>query len=162
MMKFRNNLCWRFCYGGLITHFLRTQGIEEEACDMMIAFHLDLTGKMVNVTRTKALDASHGHVLSAQERQVCDDSIMARMFGMVELQLRIGGRPVTNAEMATREERYPLIESAAFLCRTGPAFFEPLDDDEASADEAMGDDDEDAADEEANALMVFADGDNEA
>uniref|UniRef100_M1DFB8 Putative plant transposon protein domain-containing protein n=1 Tax=Solanum tuberosum TaxID=4113 RepID=M1DFB8_SOLTU len=162
MMKFRNNLRWRFCYGGLITRFFRTQGIEEEACDMMIAFHPDLTGKVVDVTHTKALDASHGHVLSGQERQVRDDSIMERMFGMVELQLRIGGRPVTNAQMVTMAERYPLIESAAFLCRTGPAFLEPLDDDEVSVDEAMGDEDEDAADKEANALMVFADGDDEA
>ncbi|KAG5584245.1 hypothetical protein H5410_044679 [Solanum commersonii] len=107
MMKFRNNLCWRFCYGGLITRFLRTQGIEDEACDLTIAF------------------------------------------------LRIGGRPVIDAEMETNEERYPLTESAAFLCRTGPAFLETLDDDEATADEAMDDKEDDVVDEEANALMVF-------
>ncbi|KAH0709561.1 hypothetical protein KY284_010988 [Solanum tuberosum] len=64
-MKFRNNLRWRFCYGGLITRFLRTQGIEEEAVNLTITFHLDLTGKLVDMTRTKALDTSHGPVLSA-------------------------------------------------------------------------------------------------
>ncbi|KAH0649907.1 hypothetical protein KY284_029819 [Solanum tuberosum] len=62
MMKFRNNLRWRFCYGGLITRFLRAEGIEDEAVDMAIAYHPDLTGKLVDVTRSKALDTSHGHV----------------------------------------------------------------------------------------------------
>ncbi|KAH0761200.1 hypothetical protein KY290_017273 [Solanum tuberosum] len=68
MMKFRNNLWWRFCYDGLITHFLRAKGIEEETLDMTVAYHPDLTGKIVDVTRTKALDTSHGPVLSAPER----------------------------------------------------------------------------------------------
>ncbi|KAG5576880.1 hypothetical protein H5410_057014 [Solanum commersonii] len=155
MMKFRNNLRWRFCYGGLITHFLRAKGIEEETVDMTVAYHPDLTGKLVNVTRTKALDTSHGHVLSPQERHARDDSVMTRMFGMMELQLRLDGHLVTDAEMETMAERYPLTKSAAFLCRTGPAFLEPLDDDEATADEAMDDEEDDIVDEEANALMVF-------
>ncbi|KAH0669888.1 hypothetical protein KY285_024024 [Solanum tuberosum] len=156
MMKFQNNMWLRFCYGGLITHFLRGEGIEEETVDMTVAYHPDLTGKLVNVTQTKALDPSHGPVMSAQERQARDDSIMARMFGMAELQLRIRGHPVTDAEMETMVELYPLTESAAFLCRTGPAFLEPLDDDEATVDEAMDDDEaDDAVDDEANALMVF-------
>ncbi|KAH0712096.1 hypothetical protein KY289_008055 [Solanum tuberosum] len=43
-------------------------GIEEEVVDLTIAFHPYLTGKLVDVTRTKALDTSHGPVLSAQER----------------------------------------------------------------------------------------------
>uniref|UniRef100_M1D8Y2 Putative plant transposon protein domain-containing protein n=1 Tax=Solanum tuberosum TaxID=4113 RepID=M1D8Y2_SOLTU len=116
MMKFRNNLRWRFCYGELITRFLRAEGIEEEIVDMTIAYHSDLTG----------------------------------------------GRPATDAEMETMAERYPLIESASFLCRTGPAFLEPLDDDEATADETMDDEEDDAVDEEANALMVFDRDDNEA
>ncbi|KAH0715114.1 hypothetical protein KY284_008019 [Solanum tuberosum] len=161
MMKFRNNLRWRFCYGGLITHFLRAEGIEEETVDMIVAYHPDLTGKLVNVTCTKVLDTSHGHVLSPQERHARDDSVMARKFGMAELQLRIGGGPVTDAKMETMAERYPLTESAAFLCRTGPAFLEPLDDDEATADEAMDDEEDDTVDEEANALMVFDHGDDE-
>uniref|UniRef100_M1E149 Putative plant transposon protein domain-containing protein n=1 Tax=Solanum tuberosum TaxID=4113 RepID=M1E149_SOLTU len=162
MMKFRNNLRWRFCYGGLITYFLRAEGIEEKAVDMTVAYHPDLTSKLVDVTRTKALDMSHGHVLFAQERHARDDNIMARMFGMEELHLQIGGHPVTDAEMETMAERYPLTESASFLCRTGPAFLEPLDDDEAIADEAMDDEEDNAVDEEANALMVFDHGDDEA
>uniref|UniRef100_M1DZQ9 Uncharacterized protein n=1 Tax=Solanum tuberosum TaxID=4113 RepID=M1DZQ9_SOLTU len=158
MMKFRNNLRWRFCYRGLI---LKADGIEEEAMDMTVAYHPDLTGKIVYVTRTKALDTFHGFVLLAQERQARDDSIMARMFGMAKLQLQIGGRPVTNEEMETLADQYPLFESATFLYRSGPTFLEPLDDDEATVDKAM-DDENDVVDEEANALMVFYSGDDEA
>ncbi|KAG5632104.1 hypothetical protein H5410_003821 [Solanum commersonii] len=112
MMKFRNNMRWRFCYGGLITHFLRSEGIKEKTVDMTVAYHPDLTGKLVDVTRTKALDTSHGLVLFAQERQARDDSVMEMMF--------------------------------AFLCKSGPSFLEPLDDDEVTADEAMDDDKEGA------------------
>uniref|UniRef100_M1DCR7 Uncharacterized protein n=1 Tax=Solanum tuberosum TaxID=4113 RepID=M1DCR7_SOLTU len=72
-----------------------------------------------------------------------------------------GGRSVTDKEMETLADRYPLIESATFLCKSGPAFMEPLDDDKATADEAMDDEEEDAdVADEANALMVFG-GDND-
>ncbi|KAG5594110.1 hypothetical protein H5410_035342 [Solanum commersonii] len=107
MIKFRNNLRWRFCYGGFITHFLRGQGIQEENVDMIVAQHSDLTGKLVDVTRIKTLDTSHGPVLSVPDKQNRDDSIMACMFDMAELQLRIRGRPVTNDEMKTLADRYP-------------------------------------------------------
>ncbi|KAG5600523.1 hypothetical protein H5410_031893 [Solanum commersonii] len=73
------------------------------------------------------------------------------MFGMAELQLRIGGRPVIDAEMETMAKCYPVSESIAFLCKTGPAFLEPLDDDEATDDEAT----DNVVDGETNALMVF-------
>ncbi|KAG5605739.1 hypothetical protein H5410_027231 [Solanum commersonii] len=108
---------------------------RKEVLDLTVAFHLDLIGKIVDVTRTKALDTSHGLVLSAQERQARDNSVMDMMFGMAELQLQIGGRP-----------------SATFLCRTGPAFLEPLDNDEA-VDEEMYEEDGDV-DDEVNALMA--------
>ncbi|KAG5611602.1 hypothetical protein H5410_022883 [Solanum commersonii] len=134
---------------------LVSRGIEEEAVDMTVALHPDLTGNLVDITRTKVLDTSHGPVLSAQERQVRDNSIMARMFEMAELQLQISGRHVIDAEMETIAEHYPLSKSAVFLCKTGPTFLEPLDDDEAIADEAMDDDEEDDIVEgEANTLMV--------
>ncbi|XP_049372496.1 uncharacterized protein LOC125837407 [Solanum verrucosum] len=162
MMKFRNNMRQRFCYGGLITRFLRAQGIDEEAVDLTIAFHPNMVGKLIDMTRTKALDTSHGPILSAQERQACDDNVMARMFSMVELQLQIGGYLVIDDEMETMGERYPLIESVAFLCKTSPAFLEPMDDDEASADEAMDDEEEDVVDDKATALMVFDRGDDKA
>ncbi|KAH0636136.1 hypothetical protein KY290_036565 [Solanum tuberosum] len=130
---------------------------------MTVAYHPDLTGKLVDVTRTKALDTSHGPIMSAQDRQAHDDSVMARMFGVAKLQLRIAGCPITDDEMETLADRYPLIDSATFLCKSGPAFLEVLDDNEATADEAMDDDEEGVVvDGEANALMVFDGGDEEA
>ncbi|KAG5581078.1 hypothetical protein H5410_051705 [Solanum commersonii] len=146
MIKFRNNMRRRFCYGSLITRFLKAQGIKEEVVDLTIVFHPNMVGKLVDMTRTKELDTSHEPILSAQERQAHDDNVMARMFGMVELQLRIGGCLVIDDEIKMGE-RYPLIESVAFLCRTGPAFLESLDDDEATADEAMDDEEEDVVDD---------------
>ncbi|KAH0652570.1 hypothetical protein KY289_030248 [Solanum tuberosum] len=147
---------------GFDNPFSESPGYREGGIELTIVFHPDLTGKLVDVTRTKVLDTSHGLVLSAQERQARDDTVMAIMFGMAKLQLRIGGRPVTDEDMETMVERYLLTESAAFLCRTGPAFLEPPDDDEATADEVMDDEEDDDVDEEANALMVFDGGDNEA
>ncbi|KAG5576182.1 hypothetical protein H5410_056316 [Solanum commersonii] len=135
IMKFRNNLRWQFCYGGLITHFLRADGFKKEAVYLTVAFHPGLMGKIVYVTQTKALDTSHGPVMLAQERKAQDD--------------------ITDEEMVALVDRYPLTESANFLCGTGPAFLEPLDDDEATTDEAMDEeDDDDAVNEEVNALMT--------
>ncbi|KAG5584924.1 hypothetical protein H5410_045358 [Solanum commersonii] len=93
--------------------------------------------RIVDVTRTKVLDTSHSPILSTQKWQTRDDSVMARMFVMEELQLRIGGHPVTDNEMETLAERYPLTENAAYLYRVGSAFQEPPDDDMATADEEM-------------------------
>ncbi|KAG5620057.1 hypothetical protein H5410_005275 [Solanum commersonii] len=132
----------------LITRFLRARGIEEEVMDLTIAFHPNLMGKLVDVTQTKALDTSYGPVLSAQERQTRADSVMERMFDMVELQLRIRGRSVTYEEMENLADRYLLTESAPSLHRTGPAFLEPLDDDEATAYKVINDEEDDADDEE--------------
>ncbi|KAH0654362.1 hypothetical protein KY289_032040 [Solanum tuberosum] len=124
--------------------------MEEEELDMNFVRAPYSICNMIDVTRTKALDTSHGPVLSAQEQHARDDSVMTRMFGMVELQLRIGVRPVMDNEMETLAERYPLTESATYICRIGPAFQKPLDD-----DEEMDDDEDDVVDEDANVLMVF-------
>ncbi|KAG5630916.1 hypothetical protein H5410_002633 [Solanum commersonii] len=68
-----------------VNELLRVDEIEEEELDMIVARHPNLVGKIVDVTRTKALDTSHGSVLSAQEWQAHEDSVMARMFEMGEL-----------------------------------------------------------------------------
>ncbi|KAH0773604.1 hypothetical protein KY290_010741 [Solanum tuberosum] len=94
---------------------MRAEGIEEYDLDINVARTPYLICNTIDVTRTNALDTSHGPILSAQE--ATDDSILACMFGMVEFQLRIGGRLLTNDEMETMAERYPLIESAPYLCR---------------------------------------------
>ncbi|KAH0725350.1 hypothetical protein KY284_001215 [Solanum tuberosum] len=86
---------------------------------------------LVDVTRTKAHDLSSGPILTAIDRQARDDSWMGRMFGMVELQLRICGRPVTKDELETLAESYPLTHSAMHMCRMVPTFQKPIDDDDA-------------------------------
>uniref|UniRef100_M1DZV0 Uncharacterized protein n=1 Tax=Solanum tuberosum TaxID=4113 RepID=M1DZV0_SOLTU len=70
--------------------------------------------------------------------QARDDNWMGCMYGMVELQLRIGGHPVTEEMMVTWVERYPLRDSTMYMCRMGPAFQEPIDDDDTTADEEDG------------------------
>ena len=52
---------------GLITHFLKVHEIEKEEVNMTVTRHLDLTGKLVDVTLKKALDISHGSVLSSPD-----------------------------------------------------------------------------------------------
>ena len=83
------------------------------------------------------------------------------MFGMAELQQRIGGRSVSDDAMEALPECYPLIYSAAFLCNTSPAFSEIVDDDEPTSYQAMGEEEENNALDEANALMMFDRGDDE-
>ncbi|KAG5595308.1 hypothetical protein H5410_036540 [Solanum commersonii] len=64
MMKFRNNMRWRFCYGELIIQFLWDEGIEDEELNMNIARSPYPICNMVDFTRTKAFDTSYSHVLS--------------------------------------------------------------------------------------------------
>ena len=52
---------------GIITHILKGLEIEEQEVDMTIDRKLDLTGKLVDVTLKKALDISHGSVLSSPD-----------------------------------------------------------------------------------------------
>uniref|UniRef100_M1DBI3 Uncharacterized protein n=1 Tax=Solanum tuberosum TaxID=4113 RepID=M1DBI3_SOLTU len=85
------------------------------------------------------------------------DCWMGRMFGMADLQLRVGGRPVSEDEMVTLAERYPLTDSAMYLCQMGPTFQEPIDDDDdATVDE------EDGSDEDASDDICPGDGDIDA
>ncbi|KAH0634866.1 hypothetical protein KY284_037652 [Solanum tuberosum] len=121
-VEVHNNKWWKFCYGSLITRFLRAKGIEEESLDMTIARAPYLVCNLVDMSHTKAQDMSHGPALSVPERQARDNSWMARMFGMLELHLQIGIRPVTDEEMESLAERYPLTDNAPYMCRMGPHF----------------------------------------
>lgn len=55
----------------------------------------------IDIRHTKAHNPSHGPVLTTIDMQTCDDSWMGRMFGTVELQLRISDRPMIEEEMDT-------------------------------------------------------------
>lgn len=108
-------------------------------------------------------------MLTVIDKQAPDNSWMGCMFGMAELQLRIGGRSVTENEMETLAERYHLTDSAMYMCWMGLAFQEPIDDDDATADEEYGskedelddtglrDDDTDAGDGDGNAASMAMD-----
>lgn len=101
------------------------------------------------MTKTKAQDSFHGHVLSTVDCQARDDSRMGRMFGIAKLQLRIGGRPKKDTEINTMVERYPLKDYAMYICRMGPTFQEPLDYDEATIDY-----EDEEVDDDATSLMA--------
>ncbi|KAH0764860.1 hypothetical protein KY285_000731 [Solanum tuberosum] len=103
---------------------------------MCAPFHTPhLVCRLADVTRTKAHNPSQGPVLTIVDRQAHDDSWIGCIFGMAELQLRIGGLLVTKDEMATLAECYPLKDSALCMCRMDPAFQEPIDDDDSTTDE---------------------------
>lgn len=76
MMKFRNNKRWRFCYGSLLTHYMRLQGVEEEVHYLCPRRAPYFVCNMVDVTKTKAQDTSYGLVLTSDDRQACDDCWM--------------------------------------------------------------------------------------
>ncbi|KAH0730451.1 hypothetical protein KY289_001639 [Solanum tuberosum] len=120
MLKFRTNKRWSFYYGSITNRYLWELLIEEEVHDVCPPRAHHLVCHLVDVTRTKAHDPSHEPVLTAIDRQARDDSRMGRMFGMAELQLWIDGRLVTEDEMETLAERYPLTNSAMYICRMGP------------------------------------------
>lgn len=145
MMKSRNNKRWRYCYRILLTRYLRTLEIEEECQDLTAKDYPHLVCHLVDVTKVKAPEPEQGPIMTNAVRQARDDSWMGRMFGMAEMQLRLGGRPATEEEMAALPSRYPLTESAMHMCRVGPGFQEPLDDDEPTEDEEEQEQEQDIA-----------------
>ncbi|KAG5598817.1 hypothetical protein H5410_030187, partial [Solanum commersonii] len=72
---------WPFCRGSLLTHFLHSLGIDEEVHDVFLPRKSHLVGQLVDVTKTRAQDMSHGIFLSTRD-----------------CQLRIGGCPITMEE----------------------------------------------------------------
>ncbi|KAG5611527.1 hypothetical protein H5410_022808 [Solanum commersonii] len=50
----------------------------------------------------------------------------------------LGGHPVTEDEMDTLAKRYLLMDWAMYMCQIGPAFQEPINDDNATGDDEDG------------------------
>uniref|UniRef100_M1DZ04 Uncharacterized protein n=1 Tax=Solanum tuberosum TaxID=4113 RepID=M1DZ04_SOLTU len=142
----RHTLCRVNSVSSLITRYLHALEIEEEFHNVFPPHAPYLVYCLVDVTRTKAHDQSQGKLLSTVDRQARDDSWMGRMFRMAKLQLRIGGRPVTEDEIETSIECYLLMDSAMYMCRMGPTFQEPLDDDDTTTDEEDGSEEDDSDD----------------
>ncbi|MCE2055497.1 hypothetical protein HAX54_042766 [Datura stramonium] len=53
---------------------------------------------------------------------------MARMFGMQDAPATAGGRPIIEDELWQLDLDYPSGETPVALCRVGPIFVEPVDD----------------------------------
>ncbi|TMW82017.1 hypothetical protein EJD97_007038 [Solanum chilense] len=102
---------------------------------MTVAWHPELTAKLIDVTCTKALSKRHMQ--------------------------RIGGRSVGDDAMDAFAECYPLRDSAAYQYKTSPAFSKTVDDDDLISDEEMDLEEENDALDVANAIRMFDRGDNE-
>ncbi|XP_016577508.2 uncharacterized protein LOC107875339 isoform X2 [Capsicum annuum] len=134
----------RYGFGGLLTRFLRQQGVPEEDVDYKPPVNL----RPLDFSRTKG-PASYGVTLTMPERQARNDEITARMYGLTMLQLKIGGRPATEQEIRAVELDYPLGPHARTMLRIGPDFDEPLDDDVPTEEERrMGYSDDESEEEE--------------
>lgn len=68
----------KYGFGGLLTRFLRDQGVEEEA----LVYRLAVDTLPMDVSRTKGIIMSHGLELAMLEYQARDDMITAWMYGL--------------------------------------------------------------------------------
>ncbi|MCE0481358.1 hypothetical protein HAX54_039040 [Datura stramonium] len=85
--------------------------------------------KGIDITKTKNPEGIHGPVLSISECHAQTDNILSHIYDMKMLQLRMNG--VTEERLQQLNMDYPLSEHSRDLCRVGPIFEEPLDDDDA-------------------------------
>ncbi|MCE3216513.1 hypothetical protein HAX54_006759 [Datura stramonium] len=93
--------------GGLLNRFLREHDIEEEEADYRPAY--DPRG--IEVTKTKEPEGINGPVLFFNEHNARIDNMLSHLYN------------------------YPLSEHSRALCRVGPGYEEPLDDDVSMEDE---------------------------
>ncbi|MCD7472261.1 hypothetical protein HAX54_013290, partial [Datura stramonium] len=91
----------------------------------------DLRG--VDVTKTKEPEGINGPVLTVNERNARIDNMLSHLYGMQMLQLRMNG--VTEEKLQQLNIDYPMSEHSRALCRVGPGYKEPLDDDVAIEDD---------------------------
>lgn len=98
----------RHGFDGLLTKFFRRHEIEEEALD----YRPLVDTRLIDMTRTKGLDVTHGPVHTLSECHVWDDKITVCMYGLQILQLRVGGRPSTREDIRALELDYLLSHQA--------------------------------------------------
>jgi len=108
MRKARVHRGRRYVFGGLITNLCRRAGLPNESVDYMAP----LFTTPLDVTKTKGPENMHGPTLTTAERNMRDDLIIARMFGLEMLRHKNGCHASTEA-----------------LLGLGPAFLEPIWDD---------------------------------
>ncbi|OIT40669.1 hypothetical protein A4A49_05613 [Nicotiana attenuata] len=108
--------------------------------------------RIMDLTNVRAKEENTTTSLTGAEHNAHDDSFMAHLYGMMDLQLRIGGRPTTMEKRTILEERFPLNAHAQQLVGLGDKYKLPADEDvntpEQSEAEPEQSDDEDDDDEE--------------
>ncbi|KAH0758158.1 hypothetical protein KY290_021651 [Solanum tuberosum] len=125
MRKARVHRGRRYVFGGLITNLCRRAGLPNESVDYMAP----LFTTPLDVTKTKGPENMHGPTLTTVERNMRDDLITARMFGLEILCHKNGCHASTEEQLDEIAFRYPLNEHAEALLGLGPAFMEPIWDD---------------------------------
>ncbi|MCD7449318.1 hypothetical protein HAX54_051258 [Datura stramonium] len=129
LKRARVNKGQNFGFGDLLTRFLRGHDIEEEEVDCKPYYD----PRRIYMTKTKEPKGINGLVLSFNECNVRIDNMLSHLYGMQMLQLRMNG--MIEEQLQQLNMDYPLSEHSRALCRAGPGYEEPLDDDVAKEDE---------------------------
>ncbi|MCE3051689.1 hypothetical protein HAX54_050520, partial [Datura stramonium] len=105
MRRLRDNCRWKYCRSSLLTQFLR-------GADIVKRRGIPSSGTSRGAQRPSLHSSTPiAPLFTIADRQAHDESWQGHIFGMLDLQLRLGGRPTTDEEMATLKARHRLIES---------------------------------------------------
>lgn len=85
MRKMRFQGTRHYGFGGLLTRFLWEHGVEEKDSD----YRPTINTSLLDLSRTKG-SSPYGNTLTMPERQAQNDEIIAFMYRLQMLQLRIG------------------------------------------------------------------------
>ncbi|OIT39227.1 hypothetical protein A4A49_52317 [Nicotiana attenuata] len=132
--------------------FLRNEEVEEE---LEFDHSIDQPVRQTDITNLRLKDETAMPSLIGAERNVHDDSFMAHLYGMKDLQLRIGGRSTTSEERTELEHRFLLNAHAQQLVGLGDGYRLPDDEDintpeqpEAEPEQSDGEGDDDDEEDE--------------
>lgn len=95
----------RMPFANFLTQYLRHEEVEEEP---EFDHTIDQPLRQTDITSLRLKEETAITSLTSTERNARDDSFMAHLYGMMDLQLRIGGRKVTSEERTELEHQYPL------------------------------------------------------
>ncbi|OIT08713.1 hypothetical protein A4A49_03251 [Nicotiana attenuata] len=88
-----------------LTQFLRHEEVEEEP---EFDHTIDQPIRQMDITSLRLKDETTMPSLTGPECIAHDDSFMDHLYGMMDLQMRIGGQPATFEERTLLDQRYPL------------------------------------------------------
>nr|XP_009616420.1 glutamic acid-rich protein-like [Nicotiana tomentosiformis] len=89
-------------FANMLTQYLRQEEVyEEKAFDHII----DQPLRLMDITSVRVKEDTVMPSIPGAERNARDDSFMAHLYGMMDLQRQIGGRSATTEESAILEEQ---------------------------------------------------------